>query len=65
MSGKEFTAEEDRLLIKLKETDALSWGKIVESFPSRSPGTLQERYYTKVQVREVMPQKRRRKGRKT
>ena len=60
-----FTAEEDRLLIKLKETDALSWEKIVEFFPSRSPGTLQVRYCTKLKVREVMPKKRRRKGRKT
>jgi hypothetical protein len=59
-----FTAEEDRLLIKLKETDALSWAKIAKSFPSRSPGTLQVRYCRKLKFRDLVPKKRRRKGRK-
>jgi hypothetical protein len=59
-----FTAEEDRLLIKQKETDALSWEKIAKFFPSTSPGTPQVRYCTKLKVRELAPKKRRRKGRK-
>jgi hypothetical protein len=53
------------VLIKLKETDALFWEKTAESFLSRSPGTLQMRYYTKLKVRELVPKKRRRKERKT
>jgi hypothetical protein len=57
-----FTAEEDRLLIKQKETDALSWEKIAKFFPSTSPGTPQVRYCTKLKVRELAPKKKAEEG---
>jgi hypothetical protein len=41
--GKRLTAQEDRLLLRLKETDALSWEKIAVLFPSRSSRKLQMR----------------------
>jgi hypothetical protein len=34
------------------------------TFPSRSPGTLQVRYCTKLKFRDLVPKKRRREGRK-
>ena len=46
------------MLQKLKETKDLSWEKIAEYFPNRSPGTLQVHYYTKLKARELVPKKR-------
>jgi hypothetical protein len=41
-------SEEDKLLIKLKEKDDLSWSEIVKHFPGRTKGSLQVRYSTKL-----------------
>jgi hypothetical protein len=57
------TVEEERLFIELKETGALFCEEIAKFFPSRSLGTLQVRYCTKLKVHELVPKKRRRKGR--
>ena len=43
-----FTSDDDALLINLKETDNLTWRQIADFFPSRSSGTLQVRYCTKL-----------------
>jgi hypothetical protein len=39
-----FTAEDDQLLVDLKENRNLTWKRIAEFFPGRSSGTLQVRY---------------------
>ncbi|KAF7185848.1 hypothetical protein HII31_12721 [Pseudocercospora fuligena] len=39
-----WTAEENARIIKLKETDNLSWEEISEHFPNRSAGSLQVHY---------------------
>ena len=44
LRGANFTLEEDAQLIKLKEIDKLSWGKIAQCFSSRSEYALQARY---------------------
>ncbi|KAF2857229.1 hypothetical protein K470DRAFT_223787 [Piedraia hortae CBS 480.64] len=46
-----FTAEDDALLVELKETRNLSWKQIADFFPGRSSGTLQVRYCTKLKVK--------------
>ncbi|PNH48838.1 hypothetical protein VD0002_g7348 [Verticillium dahliae] len=51
-SGAPFTEREDRCLIRLKEQGGLPWTEIhksfTDSFPGRSQGALQVRYYTKL-----------------
>ncbi len=42
--GHRWTPAQDRLLIELREEKRLPWGKIVESFPNRSRGSVQVRY---------------------
>lgn len=46
-----FTAEDDHLLIELKEHKNLTWKQIADFFPGRSAGTLQVRYCTKLKVK--------------
>ncbi|EMC99887.1 hypothetical protein BAUCODRAFT_119454 [Baudoinia panamericana UAMH 10762] len=46
-----FTAEDDALLIELKETKNLTWKQIADFFPGRSSGTLQVRYCTKLKAK--------------
>ncbi|KAI6267022.1 hypothetical protein ACKVV7_003005 [Pyricularia oryzae] len=46
-----FTAEDDALLVDLKENKSLTWKQIAEFFPGRSSGTLQVRYCTKLKAK--------------
>jgi Myb-like DNA-binding domain len=46
-----FTAEDDALLVDLKENKTLTWKQIAEFFPGRSSGTLQVRYCTKLKAK--------------
>ncbi|KAK2594524.1 hypothetical protein QQS21_007743 [Conoideocrella luteorostrata] len=46
-----FTAEDDQLLIELKEQRNLTWKQIADFFPGRSSGTLQVRYCTKLKAK--------------
>ncbi|KAI6779158.1 uncharacterized protein J7T54_000304 [Emericellopsis cladophorae] len=46
-----FTAEDDQLLIELKEQKNLTWKQIADFFPGRSSGTLQVRYCTKLKAK--------------
>lgn len=46
-----FTAEDDALLVELKETKDLTWKQIADFFPGRSSGTLQVRYCTKLKAK--------------
>ncbi|KAH8599686.1 hypothetical protein B0O99DRAFT_682073 [Bisporella sp. PMI_857] len=46
-----FTAEDDQLLVDLKENKSLTWKQIAEFFPGRSSGTLQVRYCTKLKAK--------------
>ena len=46
-----FTAEDDALLVELKETKNLTWKQIADFFPGRSSGTLQVRYCTKLKAK--------------
>ncbi|KAK4945017.1 hypothetical protein LTR10_015694 [Elasticomyces elasticus] len=46
-----FTAEDDALLVELKETKDLTWKQISDFFPGRSSGTLQVRYCTKLKAK--------------
>jgi hypothetical protein len=48
-----FTAEDDALLVDLKENKSLTWKQIAEFFPGRSSGTLQVRYCTKLKAKTV------------
>lgn len=48
-----FTAEEDRLLIFLKEDKELTWNQIAHFFPGRTSGTLQVRYCTKLRAKPL------------
>ncbi|KAJ6436066.1 MYB DNA-binding domain-containing protein [Purpureocillium lavendulum] len=43
-----FSAEDDQLLLELKEKKNLTWKQIAGFFPGRSSGTLQVRYCTKL-----------------
>lgn len=56
-----FTSEEDKSLVELKGRRGLSWEEIKPHFPTRSVGTLQVRYSTKLKARAG---KRRGQGRK-
>ena len=49
-----FTAEDDALLIELKETKNLTWKQIADFFPGRSSGTLQVRYCTKLKAKTTV-----------
>jgi hypothetical protein len=44
--GKEYSREEDELIVRLKEVEKLPWSRIAERFPGRTKGTLQVRYCT-------------------
>ncbi|KAL2020385.1 hypothetical protein VTK56DRAFT_8514 [Thermocarpiscus australiensis] len=46
-----FTAEDDQLLIDLKENKNLTWKQIADFFPGRSSGTLQVRYCTRLKAK--------------
>lgn len=47
-SKAKFTADDDELLIELKENQKYSWKRIAQHFPGRTPGALQVRYCTKL-----------------
>ncbi|PHH67932.1 hypothetical protein CDD80_408 [Ophiocordyceps camponoti-rufipedis] len=49
-----FTAEDDQLLIELKEQKNLTWKQIADFFPGRSSGTLQVRYCTKLKAKTTL-----------
>ncbi|KAK5122918.1 hypothetical protein LTR85_003483 [Meristemomyces frigidus] len=49
-----FTAEDDALLVELKETKNLTWKQIADFFPGRSSGTLQVRYCTKLKAKTTV-----------
>ncbi|KAK3073996.1 hypothetical protein LTR53_003943 [Teratosphaeriaceae sp. CCFEE 6253] len=49
-----FTAEDDALLVELKETKNLTWKQISDFFPGRSSGTLQVRYCTKLKAKTTV-----------
>lgn len=49
-----FTAEDDALLVELKETKNLTWKQIADFFPGRSSGTLQVRYCTKLKAKTTI-----------
>lgn len=44
--GKEYSREEDELIVQLKEVEKLPWSRIAERFPGRTKSTLQVRYCT-------------------
>lgn len=46
-----FTADDDELLIDLKEHRNLTWKQIADFFPGRSSGTLQVHYCTKLKAK--------------
>ena len=46
-----FTANDDQLLVELKEQKNLTWKQIADFFPGRSSGTLQVRYCTKLKAK--------------
>ena len=46
-----YTEEDDRLIVKLKEMDGLSWEEIAARFPGRSKGSLAVGYSTKLSGR--------------
>ena len=48
-----FTEEEDTKLVDLKERRGWSWEDIQRSFPGRSTGSLQVRYFTKLKDRNT------------
>ncbi|KAK4543326.1 hypothetical protein LTR36_005685 [Oleoguttula mirabilis] len=49
-----FTAEDDALLVELKETKNLTWKQIADFLPGRSSGTLQVRYCTKLKAKTTV-----------
>ncbi|KJZ70920.1 hypothetical protein HIM_09671 [Hirsutella minnesotensis 3608] len=49
-----FTAEDDQLLLELKEQKNLTWKQIADFFPGRSSGTLQVRYCTKLKAKTTL-----------
>ncbi|KAF2176867.1 hypothetical protein K469DRAFT_395500 [Zopfia rhizophila CBS 207.26] len=51
-----FTAEEDALLIELKERQNLPWERIRKRFPGRTAGSLQVHYSTKLKDRTAVPE---------
>ncbi|KAF1952411.1 MYB DNA-binding domain protein, partial [Byssothecium circinans] len=50
----EYTAEDDQLLMNLKEKKNLSWMHIADFFPGRSLGSLQLRYSTKLEAKTTV-----------
>lgn len=46
--GKCYIAEEDALIVNLKEIEKLSWPNIAAHFPNRTQMALQVRYFTKL-----------------
>lgn len=49
-----FTAEDDDLLVDLKEKRKLTWKQIAEHFNGRTAGALQVRYCTKLKGRSIV-----------
>lgn len=49
-----FTAQEDQMLVELKENKNLTWKQIADFFPGRTSGTLQVRYCTKLKAKTVI-----------
>ena len=49
-----FMADEDALLVQLKEDKNLTWRQIADFFPGRTSGTLQVRYCTKLKAKDVV-----------
>ncbi len=49
-----FTAQEDQMLVELKENKSLTWKQIADFFPGRTSGTLQVRYCTKLKAKTVI-----------
>jgi hypothetical protein len=49
-----FSAQEDQMLVELKENKNLTWKQIAEFFPGRTSGTLQVRYCTKLKAKTVI-----------
>jgi hypothetical protein len=49
-----FSAQEDQMLVDLKENKNLTWKQIAEFFPGRTSGTLQVRYCTKLKAKTVI-----------
>lgn len=47
------TVKDGGLLVDLKDTKALSWKQIAASFPDRSSSTLQVRYRTKPEKKQM------------
>lgn len=52
IKGTQFSADEDALLIGLKEVNRLLWSEITKHFPGRSTGSLQVRYSTKLKTQQ-------------
>lgn len=50
-----YSRDEDRLIIRLKETKNCSWAKIATRFPGRTAGALQARYSRKLSRRSEGP----------
>ncbi|KAJ6021253.1 hypothetical protein N7540_006757 [Penicillium herquei] len=50
ISGKQrqYTSDENALLVRLKEKEAISWSEITTHFPSRNMSSLQVHYSTKL-----------------
>jgi len=49
-----FTPKDDALLVQLKESTNLTWKQITEFFPGKSSGTLQVRYCTKLNAKNLV-----------
>jgi hypothetical protein len=49
-----FTADDDALLVDLKETHNHTWKQIAAYFPGRTSGTLQVRYCTRLKAKSTM-----------
>ena len=49
-----FSAQEDQMLVELKENKNLTWKQIADFFPGRTSGTLQVRYCTKLKAKTVI-----------
>jgi Myb-like DNA-binding domain len=49
-----FSAQEDQMLVDLKENKNLTWKQIADFFPGRTSGTLQVRYCTKLKAKTVI-----------
>jgi len=60
-----FTADDDALLVELKEERRVSWAEIADRFPGRKKGTLQVRYCTKLKQSRDRPQQERKRQRPT